>query len=536
MLHTPTALRGMISAPHHAAAQSGLAVLREGGNAIEAMVAAAATCAVAYPHMNGLGGDAFWLIHEPGRPPVSIDGSGASGREVDLDLFRRQGLDAVPVRGPLSAITVAGAVSSWQSALEISTSRWGGSLSLERLLADAIAYARDGVAQSASVHRVAVRERSRLADQPGFAAAFLDERGAVPAIGARRTNPALAEVLADLARHGLDDFYRGAVARRITADLATVGSPLKGEDLARHRPVRRRPLSLTLPETAGGVTVFNTPPPTQGLAALMILGLVERQRPVAAETFEHVHAIVEATKVAFKVRNAHVADPLHMSVHPTTYVNDHVLDRLVGEIAPRTAAPWPARLGAGDTIHMACADAQGRVVSFIQSLFHGFGSGVVLPETGILWHNRGAGFSLDPLSVNVLTPGRKPFHTLAPALAKFRDGRVMAYGTMGGDGQPQTQAALFTRYARFGQGLQEAITAPRWVLGKSYGDSKPHDLKIESRFDPDVLHALGRAGHDIALMGPFEEIMGHAGAVVWHPEGFIEGAADPRGDGVVAAW
>lgn len=535
MLHTPTALRGMISAPHHAAAQSGLAVLREGGNAIEAMVAAAATCAVAYPHMNGLGGDAFWLIHEPGRPPVSIDGSGASGRGVSLELYRSQGLDAVPQRGPLAAITVAGAVSSWQSALEISTSRWGGGMGLDRLLADAIAYANDGVAHSASQHRVAVREKDRLAGLPGFAATFLDD-GAVPALGARRTNPALGALLADLARHGLDDFYRGAVARRIAADLAAVGSPLKGEDLARHRPVRRRPLSLTLPDTAGGVTLFNAPPPTQGLAALMILGLVDRQRPAAAETFEHIHAIVEATKVAFKVRNAHLADPLHMSVHPSTYVNDHVLDRLAGDIAARTAAPWPARLGAGDTIYMACADAHGRVVSFIQSVFHGFGSGVVLPETGLLWHNRGAAFSLDPLSVNVLTPGRKPFHTLAPALAKFRDGRVMAYGTMGGDGQPQTQAALFTRYARFGQGVQEAVTAPRWVLGKSYGEGKPHDLKVESRVESEVLHALRRAGHDIAVLGPFEEIMGHAGAVVWHPDGLLEGATDPRGDGVVAAW
>jgi gamma-glutamyltranspeptidase/glutathione hydrolase len=464
MLHTLTALRGMISAPHHAAAQSGLAILREGGNAIEAMIAAAATCAVVYPHMNGLGGDAFWLVHEPGRPPVSIDGSGASGRAVSMELYRNRGLDDVPRVGPLAAGTVAGAVSSWQSALEISTSRWGGHLPLDHLLADAIEYARSGCAQSASVHRVLQREQGRLADMPGFADLFLDN-GAVPAVGARRTNPALAEVLADLARNGLDDFYRGAVARRITADLAAVGSPLGGEDLARHRSMRRRPLSLTLLETAGGVTLFNTPPPTQGLAALMVLGLVERQAPATAESFEHIHAIVEATKVAFKVRNAHIADPLYMNIHPTTYVNDHVLDRLAGDIAPRRAAPWPARLGAGDTVYMACADAEGRVVSFIQSLFHGFGSGVVLPDSGLLWHNRASSFSMDPMSVNALTPGRKPAHTLAPALAKFRDGRVMAYGTMGGDGQPQTQAAVFTRYARYGRDLQDASSAPRWVLG-----------------------------------------------------------------------
>lgn len=531
MQHTPMALRGMICAPHHAAAQTGLAVLREGGNAIEAMVAAAATIAVVYPHMNGLGGDAFWIVHEPGRPPVSIDGSGAAGRAVTADLYRSRGYEAVPATGPLVVNTVPGAVSAWQSALEISASRWGGTMPLARLFEDAVHYARQGYALSASVRRVTARVCSTMAALPGFREHFLDG-GVVPALGARRTNPALATVFEDLARSGLDDFYRGNVARRIAADLAAVGSPLKGEDLARHRPVRRRPLSLTL----AGVTVVNTPPPTQGLAALMILGLVERLAPNEVDGFDHLHAIVEATKVAFKVRNAHIADPLHMSVHPTTYLNDHVLDRMAADIQPRRAAPWPARLDQGDTIYMACADGQGRVVSFIQSLFQGFGSGVVLPETGILWQNRGASFSLDPLAANTLTPGRKPFHTLAPALAKFRDGRVMAYGTMGGDGQPQTQAAVFTRYARFGIGLQEAVTAPRWVLGKTYGDSKPHDLKLESRFDPGVVQALQRAGHDVTVLGPFEEIMGHAAALVRHADGLLEGAADPRSDGIVAAF
>lgn len=532
MLNTPYASRGMMVAPHSLAAQSGLAVLRDGGNAIEAMVAAAATIAVVYPQMNALGGDGFWVIHEPGRPPVSIDGSGAAGRGADTALFRSMGMARIPAIGPMSAITVAGAVSSWQSALEISASRWGGNLPLARLLADAICYARDGFPVTSGLHRVTTRMRDVMAALPGFADHFLTAGGEVPALGSRMTNPALAETLGLLASHGLDDFYRGEVARRMASDLTLVGSPLQGEDLARHRSVRRRPLSLAVT----GAHLFNTPPPTQGLAALMLLGLFDRIAPPEAEGFAHIHGLVEATKIAFKVRNAHIGDPLTMGVHPTTYLNDHVLDRFADEISPRTAAPWPSRLAEGDTVYMSAADGQGRVVSFIQSVFSGFGSGVVLPQTGVLWHNRGTSFSLVEGAANSLAPGRKPFHTLCPALAKFKDGRVMAYGTMGGDGQPQTQGAVFTRYARYQQGLQEAITAPRWVLGKSYGDSRPHDLKVESRFDPAVIKALQRAGHEVAVLGPFEEIMGHAAALVCRPDGLFEGAVDPRGDGCVAGW
>lgn len=531
MLTTATAHRGMVTAPHHLAAQAGAAVLREGGNAIEAMVAAAAVSAVVYPQMNGLGGDAFWIIHEPGRAPTAIDGSGAAGRAVTAELYRARGLDAVPTVGPLAANTVAGAVSSWQSALEVSTSRWGGVLPLDRLLADAIHYAEAGSPVSGNQRRVTARVRTALADAPGFAATYLDA-GKVPEEGARQANPALAEILRLLARNGLDDFYRGEAGRRVAADLAAVGSPLEGEDFARHRSVRRRPLSVLLP----GVTVFNTQPPTQGVAALMILGLYERLAAEHGEGFEHIHGIVEATKVAFRIRDKHVADPLYMEVHPTTYLHDPVLDKLAAEIQPRQAAPWPQAMRDGDTVYMAAADGDGRMVSFIQSIFTGFGSGVVLPETGILWQNRGSAFTLAPHSPRSLGPGRKPFHTLAPALAKFRDGRVMAFGTMGGDGQPQTMAAVFTRYARYRMGLQEAVTAPRWVLGKSYGDGKPHDLKVESRLDPDVIRALQRAGHDVSVLGPFEDIMGHASAIVRREDGTLEGACDPRSDGAVAGF
>lgn len=530
MLHTAMAARGMVSAPHHLAAQSGLAVLREGGNAIEAAIAAAATLAVVYPHMNGLGGDAFWLIAEPGRPVVSIDGAGAAAAAADIGFYSARGLSAaIPPHGAPAANTVAGAVSSWQAALETS-SRWGGLLPLSRLFADAVHYARSGFAVTAAQHAAAARLLPALRDCPGFAEHFLVD-GMPPAAGSIMRLPVLAATLERLAAHGLDDFYRGGLGHYIGAELQRLGSPLVSEDLARHRSIRRRPLSLQLP--CG--TLYNTPPPTQGLASLMILGLFQRLGVQRPESFEHVHGLVEATKQAFMVRNAHVTDPAYMTVHATTYLAEGMLDRLAAAIDRRRALPWPDAGAPADTVWLGVIDGQGRAVSFIQSLAAAYGSGVVLADTGILWQNRGASFSLDERAQNVLKPRRKPFHTLSPALAALKDGRTMVYGAMGGEGQPQTQAAVFSRYALFGQELQRAVSAPRWALGRGWSGPSP-DLKVESRLDPALIAALRDAGHEVTVVDAFDGLMGHAGAVVRHPEGLLEGAADPRGDGSVAAY
>ena len=197
--------------------------------------------------------------------------------------------------------------------------------------------------------------------------------------------------------------------------------------------------------------------------------------------------------------------------------------------------PWPEALSKGDTVWLGAVDDQGRAVSFIQSIYWEFGSGTVLDKTGITWQNRGTSFSLDPRHHNCLKPGRRPFHTIQPALARLSDGRVMPYGTMGGEGQPQTQAMIFSRHVLHGQELQQAVSAPRWLLGRTWGKNTTN-LRIENRFDPAVITALNNAGHDVQEVGAFEEIMGHAGALVHHRGGLIEGAADPRSDGQVAAF
>jgi gamma-glutamyltranspeptidase/glutathione hydrolase len=516
----------MVTAPHHLAAHAGLDILKDGGNAIEAAVAVAACLAVVYPHMTGIGGDGFWLVHEPDGRVWSIDACGRSAQAADRSLY--EGLDTIPWRGPLAANTVASTVSGWQAALDAS----GGTLPLARLLRDAIHHADAGVVVTRGGAAIADGKGPELRIQPGAYAAIFEPTGRPLREGEVLKQPRLARTLAALADRGLQDFYTGEVSRRIAADLAALGSPLTAADLAAHRAERPDPLSISI----RGAKLYNQAPPTQGVAALLILALFDRLEAHDAESFAHVHGLVEATKQAFRFRDAHVGDPAWMAVDPQELLNDTIaLDAMAAAIDPARAAPWPHPPALGDTTWFAAADGEGRVVSCIQSTYFEFGSGIVLPETGIVWQNRGSSFRLAPDGWNALAPGRKPFHTLNPALAKFDDGRVMAYGTMGGEGQPQTQAAIFSRYARFGVPLQEAVTRPRWLLGRTWGETST-SLKIEDRFDPSVIDALRSAGHDVELVAPFTATMGHAGAIVRHADGVLEGATDPRSDGMVAAW
>jgi oxamate amidohydrolase len=526
MLRALTSPRGMVTAPHHLAAQAGAAVLRDGGSAVEAMVAAASTIAVVYPHMNSIGGDGFWLISRPGQAPQGIEACGRAAGLATPQWYRDAGHDAIPSRGPLAANTVAGAVSGWQAALEFAGSR----LPLSRLLEDAIWYAREGAPVTQSQVDYTAKFRAELAPQPGFAPTFLRD-GALPEAYGLQRFPALAATLEQLARQGLGDFYRGEVAHALATELEHLGSPLRAGDLQRHQASRVAPLAVEL--SVG--TAYNLPPPTQGLASLMIVALFDRLRAgVAPDSFDHVHRLVEATKQAFLVRNRHVADPAAMTVNPADFLRDSALAERAAAVDAKRARAWPEPAIKGDTVWMGAIDSEGNAVSYIQSVYWEFGSGVVLGETGVNWQNRGASFSLDPSSHLALAPGRKPFHTLNPALARLADGREMVYGNMGGDGQPQSQAAVFSRYAMFGQDLQQAVTAPRWLLGRTWGQMSV-SLKVEDRFDPALIAALREAGHDVELVSAFSDFVGHAGALVRHPNGLISGAADPRSDGSVAS-
>jgi gamma-glutamyltranspeptidase len=527
-LHSAGHRRGVVAAPHHAAAETGRLMLEEGGNALEAMVAMAATIAAVYPHMNHIGGDGFWLIREPSGRVRAIMGAGPAGAKATPALYREHGYDEIPPRGPLAALTVPGAVATWALALQAAEA-YGGKLPLDVLLFPAIRHAREGYVVTRSQARLTAEKLAECRDAPGFAATFLID-GKPPAEGATLKQVALAATLDQLANAGLGDFYSGDVGREIAADLERIGSPVTRADLERYEAVVREPLSVVC--QAG--TLHNTPLPTQGLASLIILALFERLRVTEAESFDHVHGLVEATKLAFLVRDRTVTDPAQLPHPLARYLDKAFLDAEAAKIDRRKAARWPAPKGEGDTVWMGAADASGLVVSYIQSLYWEFGSGCVLPATGVLMQNRGASFSLERGAVNPLQPGRQPFHTLNPALASLRDGRVMAYGTMGGDGQPQSQAALFTRHVLYRQPLEEAVDRPRWLLGRTWGS--PHtNLRLESRFDEGVIDRLLSAGHDVEVLADaYSDTMGHAGAVVLHPEGTLEGVHDSRADGGAA--
>ncbi len=535
-LHTAGHRKGVVCAPHALAVEDGRAILAEGGNAIEAMLAMAASIAAVYPHMNHIGGDGFWLIREPNGRVRAIMGAGRAGAKATPRFYKDAGHYDIPTRGPLAALTVPGAIAGWMLAVEAAKAqtgkginKGGSRLPLHVLFDAAIRRAREGYKVTRSQAQLTRDKLAELQNAPGFADAFLVD-GKPPEAGATLKQTKLAATLDHLAKAGLGDFYRGDVGREIAADLERIGAPVTRADLEKYEAKIAEPLSVAI----NGATLYNTPPPTQGLASLIILALYDRLRVSDAESFAHIHGLIESTKRAFIVRDREVTDPDHIDGNLTRFLDAPFLDNEATKIDMKRAARWPSPEARGDTIWMGAADSSGLVVSYIQSIYWEFGSGCVLPATGVLMQNRGSSFSLDPKAVNALEPGRRPFHTLNPALAALRDGRVMAYGTMGGDGQPQSQAAVFTRHVTYKQPLDKALDAPRWLLGRTWGSSQTN-LRVESRFDGHLIDRLMSAGHDVQVLDEgYSDTMGHAGAVIFHPDGTLEGGHDPRADGGAA--
>ena len=533
MINAIRGTRGMAVAPHAAAAQTALDILRDGGNAVEAMIGAAATIAVVYPHMNAIGGDGFWLVEVPGQAPRIIEGCGVAALAASRAWYAERGvIDALPVRGGLAANTVAGAVSGWGAAWQLSRRELRGRLPLRRLLDDAIHYATRGYAVTESQALSTAHKQAELEIQPGFADVFLPG-GRSPAAGTLLVQKRLGATLRRIAEAGTDDFYRGDLARSMARDLARAGSPLRLADLVSHQAVVRDALSL---EHSAG-TLYNAPPPTQGLVSLLILGILDELQvgKVGAATADYIHLCVEATKRAFQVRDLYLTDPRYMTREPRELLSRALIRELAANIDRRHAAAWQQPSHPGDTVWLGTMDRAGRAVSYIQSIYHEFGSGVVLKGSGVTWQNRGASFSLDERSLNALRPGRKPFHTLNPAFARLKDGRVLAYGTMGGDGQPQTQAAVFTRIVDYGMNPQAAVSKPRWLFGRTWGRDSA-TLKLEKRFDLGIVRELTERGHEMEVLNAYDETVGHAGVIVRHANGVMEGGADPRSDGAVAAY
>ncbi len=336
-LHTAGHRRGVVCAPHAAAVEDGRAILAEGGNAIEAMIAMAASIAAVYPHMNHIGGDGFWLIREPTGRVRALMGAGRAGAKATIQLYRDAGHDEIPARGPLAALTVPGAVAAWMLALEAAKAH-GGKLPLGVLLAPAIKHAREGYVVTRSQARLTAEKLPEMTQAAGFKEAFLID-GKVPEVGARIKQTAFAATLEQLAQAGLDDFYRGDVGREIAVRS---GAHRQSGDARRSGKIRGHYRRAAQRARSRAGTLYNAPPPTQGLASLMILALFERLRVTQAESFEHIHGLVESTKRAFRVRDRVVTDPDKIALDLNQFLSPAFLDAEAAKIDPKKAARWPA--------------------------------------------------------------------------------------------------------------------------------------------------------------------------------------------------
>jgi gamma-glutamyltranspeptidase len=491
-------------------------------------VATAATIAVVYPHMNGIGGDNFWLIWDAGhRRLLALNAAGRAAAAADLDTYRARFGAAIPTRGGVAALTVPGAVSGWWEAHRLSRDVMGSGVTWPALLADAIGHAAEGFEPSPCQRRITDAatalfaadgpEEVRRTLWPIFHPDTLRD--------ARFVQPALAETLRGVAGDGAETFYRGLLARRLAEGCRASGSPLTLDDLREHRADWVEPLRVAY--RGGEATSF--PPPAQGFAALAILAMLEGFDLGSLDEADYVHLVVEATKLAFEDRDRWLADPTVVAVPVERCLDPARLARRRALISLRSARPVDGPPADGDTIAIVTADAAGNAVSVIQSLYHEFGAGVVAGDTGVLLQNRGAFFSLDPAHPNRLAPRKRTAHTLIPSMY-FVDGRPrLVYGTMGGEGQPQTQAALVTRMVDRGLGPQDAVEAPRWLLGRTWGDASK-SLRLEGRFAPGVAASLRARGHDVQVVEDWSDLMGHAHVIRLADDG-LAGGSDPRADG-----
>jgi gamma-glutamyltranspeptidase len=519
------ARRAAVAAPHELASVAGLQMLARGGSAVDAMVAVNAALGVVYPHMSGVGGDAFWLIHDAatGRQHV-LNASGRAAAAATHESYAADGAREIAPRGPRAALTVPGAVDGWVQA----HARFGR-LAFADCLRPAIDLARDGFPVADSPARYAAACRDLLAASPATADAYLGADGAPPRRGDVLRLPRLADTLEAIAATGRGAFYEGEIAAAIAAFLAREGGVIGADDLAAHRSDWVEPARVAY----RGRTAVAPPPNSQGFAGLQILGLLEHVdvAGLAEDPAGFVDAVVRATALAFEDRDRFLCDPDFGEIPLERLLSPgYLAERAETLLGRPPAAALATPRAAGDTTFSCAVDADGNAAAVIQSIYQEWGSGVVAGDTGVLLQNRGCFFSLDPDHPNCLAPGRRTAHTLTAAMLIGDRGPELVYGAMGGEGQPQFQAALATRVVDHGASVAEAVAAPRWLLGRTWGEEH-RGLRLEARFGADVGRDLAARGHEnVSLIPDWDDVMGHAQAIRVLPD-HLEAAADPRGDG-----
>ena len=524
-IRTPVFARNIVATSQPLAAQAGLHVLRSGGNAVDAAIAAAAAIMLVEPVSNGLGSDMFAILWD-GKELHGLNASGVAPMAWDPAYFEARHNGDIPVRG-VDAVTVPGAVAGWGD-----LHRRFGKASFADCLAPAIELAERGYAVSQIVQQKWAAQVPELRGQPGFAEVFMPH-GRAPLVGERVRMPGAAATLRRLAEHGAREYYEGETAQRLARFIASHGGAMTGADLAGYRP----DWVGTISRKYRGYELHEIPPNGQGIAALMALGMLEHFdiASLPPESVESRHLQIEAMKAAFADVYAYVADARYMAdVRAEHLLDDAYLAERAKRIDPRRATDFKhGTPPSGGTIYMSAADESGMMISFIQSNYMGFGSGVVAPDLGISLQNRGRGFTMAARHPNRVAPGKRPFHTIIPAFLT-RDGRPqMSFGVMGGNMQPQGHMQTLVRMIDYGHGPQAACDAPRWKVNTGL------DVDLEQTVPADVAKGLAAMGHQIKSVTDSYMDFG-SGQFIWRlsddkDDGYVA-ASDSRRDGHAAGF
>jgi gamma-glutamyltranspeptidase/glutathione hydrolase len=520
MSYRPTvrAANGIVASGHHLATVAGLTALRDGGSAVDAAIAAAAVCAVVLPHRTAIGGDVFALVYDArARQVTAYNGSGAAPAGVDSMAF----VQGYGDRGAKLS-TVPGCVAAWGDMLADH-----GRLGLDRVLAPAIGYAAEGFPVSDVLSAGIADQGERLAADPTAGRTY-SPRGRHPRPGEMLQQPDLAATLRTIAADGAEAFYRGPLAERIAAGIASLGGWVDEADLAAHRTDRRDPIETTY----RGLRIVGQPPVSQGHVLLEELAIADGLdlRTMGGGSAEQIHTMVEIKKLAFADRDALAGDPRSSGFVVDELLAEAFIAQRRRAIAGRAAERVESAALPADTTYLAVVDREGNAVSLIESVFSEFGAATIVPGTGILLNNRLSGFSLDPRSPNVLAPRKRPVHTLNTVIALDGSSPRFVYGTPGRQAQVQTNFQLAVGLIDHGLDVQEAIEAPRW-----YHESG-RTLQLESRFPEQVRKGLAAKGHELQVLGEWAMITGGAQAIAIDANGVFSGGADPRREGHAAGY
>ena len=514
--------RGAVACEHPSAALAGIRVLDAGGTAADACVAMAAAMAVLAPMATGLGGDAFVLYYEASTGRVlGANGSGSAPQAATVQKLHDGGVTAMPERGGLP-VTVPGAVRLWEDA-----ARTLGRLPLARLLEPAHAFAEEGHPVAEVVARYWGAGEELLKKNEAATQTFLPE-GRVPKPGELFRQPDLAATLAAVMQDGADAFYNGRIALSMADAAQRAGGYLAEEDLASHETLWVDPISTDY----RGVRVYEIPPPGQGIAALQMLNILEGfdMSARAAASAERIHLEVEAKKLAFRDLHDKIGDPEFTDVPTQELLSKDYAATLRERISTDSAAPSVGPKLGDDTTYLCAVDAEGNGCSFINSLYMGFGSGVVAPGTGVCLQNRGSSFRLDPNHPNGLAPGKRPMHTIIPGLATKEGALWSVFGNMGGPMQPQGHFQVLSNLIDHGMNAQEAVDHPR-----HFHDHDSGKLLVEGRIPPSEIDKLRAIGHEVELGAAYVVPVGGAQLIRVHENGVRSGGSDPRKDGCALA-